>query len=105
MSGDTERTSVFIHDTVLRLLVRREDTIIDHTLKNPLQLVGNGWNLEDLRLRRAWTGGFRGHETVCASEMHGSAAEICSPAAFERVVKECEEACFFGGRDEVMINR
>ena len=64
MSGDPERTSVFIDDAVLRLLVRREDTIIDHTLKNPNQLVGYGWSLEDLRLRRAWIGDFRGHEAV-----------------------------------------
>ena len=64
MSGDTERTSVFIDDAVLRLLVRREDTIIGHALKNPIQLVRYGWSLEDLRLRGAWTGGFRWHEAV-----------------------------------------
>ena len=104
MSGDTERTNVFIHDAILRLLVWRKDTIIDHTLKNPIQLVGDGWSLENLRLRMAWTGGFRGHEAVCASEMHGSATEICSPGAFGGVIKECEETCFFGGRDEVMMN-
>ena len=104
MSGDTERTSVFIHDTVLRFLVRGEDTIIDHTLKNPIQLVGHGWSLEDLRLRGAWTGDFRGHQAVCTSKMHGSAAEICSPGAYGRVVEKCEEACFFGGSDEVMVN-
>lgn len=104
MSGDSERTSVFVHDAVLRLLVRQEDTIIDHALKNPIQLVGDGWSLEDLRLRGAWSGGFGGHEAVCASEMHGSAAEICSPGAFEGVVNKCEEACFFGGTDEVMMD-
>ena len=104
MSGDPERTSVFIHDAVLRFLVWREDTIIDHALKNPIQLVREGWSLEYLRLRGAWTGGFRWHEAVCASEMHGSAAEICSPGAFGRVIKECEEVCFFGRRDEVIID-
>ena len=36
--------------------------------------------------------------------MHGSAAEICSPGAFGGVIKECEEACLFGGRNEVMID-
>ena len=89
MSGDAERTAVFIHDAILRLLVRREDTVINHPLKNPVQHVGDGWSLEDLRLRGACTGGFRGHEAVCASEMHGSAAEVCSPGAFGGVVKEC----------------
>ena len=104
MSGDTERTSVFIDDAVLRLLGRREDTIVDHALKNPIQLVGHGWSLEDLTLHGAWSGDFRGHEAVCAPEMHGSAAEICSPGAFGGVIKECEEACLFGERNEVLID-
>lgn len=36
--------------------------------------------------------------------MHGSAAEIRSPGAFGGVIEECEEACLFGRRDEVMID-
>ena len=104
MSGDTERTSVFIDDAVLRPLVCREDTFVDHTLKNPTQLVGHGWSLEDLRLRGTCNRGFRGHEAVCASEMHGSAAQIRSPGATGGVIKECEEACLFVRRDEVMID-
>ena len=105
MSGDTEGTSVFIDDAVLRSLAWRKDVFIDHTLENPIQLVGHAWSLEDLRFRGGWSGSFRGHEAVCASEMHGSAAEICSPGAFGWVIQKCEEVCLFVGRNEVMIDR
>ena len=105
VSGDTESTSVFINDAVLGLLLWRKDTSIYHTLENPVQLLGHRWCLKDLRFRGAWSGGFRGHETICTSEMHGSTAEICSPGAFGGVIQKCEEACLFGGRDEVMMDR
>ena len=36
VSRDTERTSVFIDDAVLGLLLWRKDTSIDHTLENPV---------------------------------------------------------------------
>ena len=82
MSRDAQIVGVFVDDAVLRSLSVDKDVRIHHSLDEPPKLAGHGWRLQYFRLCFGWDVKFSRHEAVCASEVHGAAAEICAPFTF-----------------------
>lgn len=81
VGGDAVVAGVFVDYAILRSLAVTKDALVDESLNQPFEFGRYGRCWDDLRFygRRR---GFRGHEAVRAAEVHGAAAEICSPGAF-----------------------